>query len=214
MFIREAKQIADDLIMRMTPACDRIEIAGSIRRGCQIVKDIEIVAVPKWMETPSHDLFALSTERTNLLHEWAVKDPSGAIVQWIKPGTKEIIPWLPKSDGRYWRGLVDNQIKLDLFLTTKEHFGIIKLIRTGCAEFSQGVMTYAKHCTSYRVKDGALTDTRGHILETFEEQDVFDALHLDFVEPRERSGFEAVLRNGQLIFPSGYSIKNMARLNG
>lgn len=42
-----AKQIAEALIEELRPYCERISIAGSIRRGKQEVKDIEIVAVPK-----------------------------------------------------------------------------------------------------------------------------------------------------------------------
>jgi DNA polymerase/3'-5' exonuclease PolX len=210
MFIRDAKAIADNLVKLMQPHCERIEIAGSIRRGLQIVKDIEIVAIPRWETATEHDLFGtVEKPGKNLLHKWALEEASSARVQWIKPGTSEIVPWMPKPDGKYWRGLVDRKIKLDLFLTTPAQWGIILLIRTGSAEFSQGVMTYAKQRTSYHIEGGALRDRHERVLETFEERDAFDALHLDYVEPRDRAGFQAVKKNGIPQFQPGYGIARM-----
>ena len=209
MWIRDAKAIADRLVEAMRPHCERIEIAGSIRRGCQVVKDIEIVAVPKFAPDPRpRTLFEV--EQINLLHEWATAGGAAAAgVRWIKTGTAEIVPWTPKADGRYWRGLVNESVKLDLFLTTPEQWGVIFLIRTGSREFSMGVMTYAGKRTPFRVEDGCLKDTRGRALETFEEQDAFDALRLDYVEPPARTGFEAITANGQPVFGSGSSFKRM-----
>ncbi len=208
MFIRDAKALADNLVEQMRPHCERVEIAGSIRRGCQVVKDMEIVAVPKWHPGEIGNLFG-DAEMLNGLLVWAFDAEARAILQWIKPGTSEIIPWEPKRDGKYWRALLSQNIKLDLFITTLQQWGIIFLIRTGSAEFSQGVMTYAKRNTSLHVENGALTDDSGRALETFEERDAFDLLQLDYVEPRERAGFQAVLKGGRPPFEPGYGIKRL-----
>lgn len=190
MHVREAKAIADDLVSMMSPHCHRIEIAGSIRRARQDVKDIELVAIPKWEVRPGNDLplFGGEPERVNLLHEWAelVTRPEGGLhdyVRWIKPGIHLVLPWPPKPEGKYWRALVGRRIKLDLFLATRDNWGIILAIRTRSAEFSQALMTYAKHKTCYHVEGGHLRDRQGTALETSEERDVFDALGLDWVEP-------------------------------
>ncbi|HEU4597206.1 MAG TPA: hypothetical protein VFS10_18895 [Pyrinomonadaceae bacterium] len=210
MFIREAKQIADRLVREMSPFCSRVEVAGSIRRGCQVVKDIELVAVPLWEEgeRPASTLFDLGGDvpRVNLLHVWAM---SAGVhdLRWIKPGTSVIVEWEPKPEGKYWRALVVGEIKLDLFLTTEEQWGLIYLIRTGSAEFSQAVMTYAKYHTCYHVEGGALCDRRGQKLETRSEREVFDLLGLDYVEPRERTGFAAVRKGGEPALPAGDRIK-------
>ena len=39
--------IAESLVEKLRPACERIEIAGSLRREKAMVGDIEIVAVPR-----------------------------------------------------------------------------------------------------------------------------------------------------------------------
>src|SRR3972149_1812673 len=46
MKLKQAYGIAGGLVMALRPVCERVEIAGSIRRGKAEVKDIEIVCVP------------------------------------------------------------------------------------------------------------------------------------------------------------------------
>ena len=46
MELSKARDIADQVIERLRPHCERVQIAGSIRRGKERVKDIEIVASP------------------------------------------------------------------------------------------------------------------------------------------------------------------------
>ena len=212
MFIRDAKAIADRLLLEMAPSCRRVEIAGSIRRGKQEVKDIEIVAIPEWGES-SLGLFPDGGEKLNKLLSWAFDAEARGDLQWIKTGTREVVPWEPKRDSKYWRALLREGIKLDLFLTTEEQWGLIHLIRTGCAEFSQGVMTYARQRTGYRVEGGVLRDRMNTALETYTEQDVFDALGLDYVEPQARTDFNAVRRRGAPVFPPDYGIKRMEAMS-
>jgi DNA polymerase/3'-5' exonuclease PolX len=215
MFVREAKQIAERLVQAMTPFCSRVEIAGSVRRGCQVVGDIEICAVPLWEEgeRPAGTLFDLGggVPRVNLLHVWATAAGVHDL-RWIKPGTSEVVSWEPKPEGKYWRALVGGEIKLDLFLTTKEQWGLIHLIRTGSAEFSQGVMTYAKYHTRFHVEGGALRDRRGQKLETRSEREVFDLLGLDYVEPRDRTGFAAVRKGDKPALPAGDRVVRAAEV--
>jgi len=201
--LREAKIVAERLAELMRPYCVRIEIAGSVRRSCPEVKDVELVAVPRWEERPTAapSLFAAEAERANLLHEWATGDAAGAGVRWIKPGAPNVVDWGPKPEGKYWRALVEDSIKLDLFLAAPENYGLILAIRTGSAEFSQGLMTYAKHRTPYHVEGGYLRRREGALLETPEERDVFKALKLDYVEPGERTGQHMVRVAGRPQFP-------------
>jgi len=47
MLLAEARKLAEQMVERLRPACDKIEIAGSVRRGKPEVKDIEIVCLPR-----------------------------------------------------------------------------------------------------------------------------------------------------------------------
>lgn len=50
MNLEDAKPIAEKYLDLLNPFCQRIEIAGSIRRKCPQVKDIEIVCIPRDIE--------------------------------------------------------------------------------------------------------------------------------------------------------------------
>lgn len=184
-----AQQQAFVLVQQMSPFCHRIEVAGSIRRDKPEVKDIEVVAIPKWGERPGPGLFA-DPEPFNLLHEWAIASPADHSVRWIKTGVPDPVDWVPKAEGKYWRGLMPDGMKLDLFLASPANWGAILLIRTGSADFSQAVVTHAK-ATGRPCKDGSFT-LDGTPVETPEEADVFAFLRLAWVDPQGRTGPEAV----------------------
>lgn len=200
MELGRARKLAERLRTEMAPFCARVEVAGSIRRGRPEVKDLELVATPNWGEQPGADLFG-TPEPVNLLYQWALGQKAsgsdyGRELTWIKPGTNEIVPWQPKPDGKYWRAVLAEGIKLDLFLTAAEQFGIIYLIRTGSAEFSQAVVTHAKRIGK-PCHDGALRESASIVaaaIPTPEESDVFRALGLQSVPPEKRTGPEAVRR--------------------
>lgn len=50
--LADAQRIADDLIWLLEPFCDRIAVAGSVRRGKQLVSDIELVLIGKPQSGP------------------------------------------------------------------------------------------------------------------------------------------------------------------
>jgi DNA polymerase/3'-5' exonuclease PolX len=190
MNLVEATALATELCATMAPFCHRVDIAGSIRRKTPQVKDIELVAIPKWANRPSHDLFQTPVS-ANLLHEWAVSQTS---LRWIKPGTPEIVTWPVKSEGKYWRGLSPKGIKLDLFLANETNWGVIFAIRTGSAEFSEGLVTHARFKTPYIVEGGFLRLVGGEgIVVCREESVLFQKLNLVWVEPEKRTGRGAVI---------------------
>ena len=49
MTLAYAQQMAEALVELLAPACERIEIAGSVRRGKARPNDVEIVAIPRWV---------------------------------------------------------------------------------------------------------------------------------------------------------------------
>lgn len=187
MKLAEAQGIAAALSMEMQPFCEQCEIAGSVRRLKEEVKDIELVVVPKWEEGQVEDLFSGKREKTNLLYRYLWNHP---IIKWIKPGTPDIVPWRIDTDGKYWRGLIDGKIKLDLFLTTPDQFGLIFLIRTGPAEFSHRFVMKQYQGgllpNDYRVEDGHLKLVTGQIMPTPDEETVFRLAGMEYIEPEDR----------------------------
>lgn len=75
MDFTDAYELAHDLKRNLQGVCDSIEIAGSIRRRCPIVGDIEFVARPKFAPGDT-DLFGIPTH-INLL--WPRLDAMAAL---------------------------------------------------------------------------------------------------------------------------------------
>lgn len=186
MELIQARRIANSLVEAMQPYCVEIQVAGSIRRGKSECRDIELVAVPKYEERPNPDLLFGDPIQVNLLHEQVSND---AHIRWIKTGVTEIIDWSIKADGKYWRGLLPEGIKLDLFLTTVESFGLILTIRTGPATWSKELVTNQHKGgllpDHMKVFSGSLWHGETRI-ETPTEQSVFDAIDIPFIPPEAR----------------------------
>jgi DNA polymerase/3'-5' exonuclease PolX len=166
----EAKALA--LIESLRSSCERIEVAGSIRRRCAMVGDIEIVAIPRMLPVP--ELFVGQTSKRNAL--WETLDAMEP--QYVKRGEK------------YRQALIDG-VTADLFTATAENFGLIHLIRTGSADFSRHVVTQLRtqgYCSDggkcYRLADGQPV---GDPISTPEEGEVFRLAGMLYVEPEKRS---------------------------
>lgn len=183
-----AAKFGAKIVAEIAPFCERVEVAGSVRRQKAEVKDLEIVVVPTWEERPDPaDLFQESRLRVNLLCEnLSARDQ----VRWIKPSTSEIQDWPLKPEGKYWRGLLANGMKLDMFIANAANYGLIKLIRTGSAEFNVALFAYGNRngssCVNGRLWSGL------KFVDTPEETDVFNILGLRYVEPHDRVDGRAV----------------------
>lgn len=192
MLLLEARSIAERLVDAMRPHCRQIEIAGSIRRCKENVKDIEIVAVPDWQEKEVDQGLFTEMALVNPLHDWASTKVAPLGLQWIKPGTSVIEEWPVRPDGKYWRGYLPlYDIKVDVFLATPANWGGIFLIRTGSAEFTTAVMGRALRL-GMRFEGGYLKDRNGERTAMLTEEAVFEALGLQFIDPSERTGADAL----------------------
>jgi DNA polymerase/3'-5' exonuclease PolX len=186
----EARQVADELVARLAPSCERITVAGSIRRGRPDVGDVELVAVPRYgsRQVQGVGLFdGPHTERIDYLAE--------TVDLLLAAGVLAPHPTDPKRGERYSKLLEPRSgLQVDLFTARPETFGLILLMRTGPAAYSQRLVTQAKR-RGHHVADGELhkgglgRDDHGPCVRvpTPEEADVYRALGLPFVEPGERA---------------------------
>jgi DNA polymerase/3'-5' exonuclease PolX len=159
MLYTEAKPIADKLKVLLEPYCERIEVAGSIRREKEIVKDIEIVLIPK----NTNKLFnVLGLHLLRLNRDF----------QYIKNGDK--------YKQFYYQG-----IKVDLFVAHPDNWGYIFAIRTGSAEYSHNVLASGWVKKGFKGVDGFLT-RNGEIIPVKEEIDLFNILEIEYREPSKR----------------------------
>lgn len=185
----EASAVALALVSTLRPACERIEIAGSLRREADTVGDIELVTVPKVHAVTEPDgLFSTRTRQRNVLTE--------LLDELIGDGSLIVHPDDPKRGERYAKLLhVASGLQLDLFsVLPPAQFGMIYLIRTGPAEYGHRLMSHVR-ARGFHVGAGALHETpipcarrisACVVVPTPEEADVFDRLGIRWVAPEER----------------------------
>jgi hypothetical protein len=175
MEINIATKLAND-IRDSLRGVSRAEVAGSVRRQKQNVKDIEIVAmVSDWDE-----LFSSLA-------------PHGT---FIKPSVPDVIPWPPKRDSKYIRMLLNDGLNLDFFIASPENWGGLFMMRTGSGAgpdgnpfngFTPGMFMRWKQVSNGGKMTGCmptLPDGRRVIIR--EEEDFFRLLGVKWVSAPER----------------------------
>lgn len=180
MSLTTAVGLAQNIVSRICGGCERIEVAGSIRRKKPDIGDIEIVCIPK---------------RVGLMEDSALDPILQSLVEQdklrrIKNGEK-----MKQFD------VVNAGCKLDLFIVEPETWGVQFLIRTGPADFSKRFVTQRSiggyMPDSMCCRDGRLWHVRkwagddpvmdsAVAIPTPEETDAFAAVGLDFIEPEKR----------------------------
>lgn len=172
MEYQQALAIAESILERIAPGCERKEIAGSLRRRKPEVKDIEIVCLPRYRT--AYDMFGDPMGRESLL------DPIADTL-----GTPEVY------GDKYKRIVLPEGIKLDLFICTPPaQWGAELVIRTGSADFSHWLVKPKRYGGAMpghlRQKDLALWNGT-KLVPTPEERDYFAALGVSWIEPENRN---------------------------
>lgn len=181
-----AYHVADELRERLWPACERLEIAGSLRRNRAEVGDLELIAVPRVIEESGGDLWG-TPQRVSLLGR--------KVTELIEDGIVDLDPTDPKRGERYMKLVhVASRLQIDLFVVRPESFGLAWIVRTGPASYSQWLVSEAKR-RSYHVAHFALHAGNGHAepaecrcpsIPTPAERDVYRLLGLPYEEPEQR----------------------------
>lgn len=139
----DALKIAEGWVEGLKSVCERAEIAGSVRRGKDDVKDIEIVAIPI-LKAP-RPVFGQKRVCKTLLEQALYELEKNRHIDPVKGGEKYKQFWILAGGGIH-------AIKMDLFLVTPPaQWGVQMVIRTGPAEFS-------RWCVTQESKGGALPD--------------------------------------------------------
>ena len=162
MELARAQEIAAQVVARLAPYCERCEVAGSVRRLKPEVKDIEVVVIPR-----SRDIAAFA----GIVNEWtAVKG---------------------KPTGKYTQRRLPQGIVLDLFMATRDNWGLIYAIRTGSADYSHRTLAAGWVKAGYKSEGGMLRRQGKHFTGAQvvlpEERDLFALIGVPWVEPEKRT---------------------------
>lgn len=157
--------VADHIVSVLSQYCQRIEVAGSLRRQRPMIGDIEIVAIPNY--------------QNNLLGETDYAMPT-ALDSFL---SEKLGDNLTKNGSKY-KSFNYGIYKVDLFLATPANFGNIYTIRTGSSDFSRWLVTSRVKGGAmpfgFRQKDGYLWHGEKRI-DCPDETDLFNAIGLPFV---------------------------------
>jgi DNA polymerase (family 10) len=161
----EIEPLALKIIRAIRPYCTKVEVAGSIRRQKDAVNDIDIVVEPK-----PHSWIKLLKEIRRKFD--AVTEKQGAKLATL------YVPFVSKQGQGY--------VQVDLYRANKRTWGILLLIRTGSAKHNIYLASLAIR-KGYRLAySEGLVNEKGEVVASKTERDVFEALELDYIAPKDR----------------------------
>lgn len=164
-----ARELAEKIVFDLAPFCEKIKIAGSIRRKCSQIKDIDVVVLPK--TKPVKDLFGMVTHHER--HPGFVN----VVNQWEKV----------KGDaatGKYTQRLIEGH-KLEIAIAHPDNFGNLIVIRSGPADFSHLIMKIVND-RGFTQKDGFLYRNE-RLIPIPEEMLYFKTLGIPYIQPENRN---------------------------
>ena len=165
MQLAKASKIALQLVDQLGPYCDRIAVAGSIRRQKPEVKDIDIVAIPNEDRLMEGGFF----DQRSLVPTLA--DPSATAIGLNGPRIASF---------RYAGAPVD------IYWATPETWATLLLIRTGSKEHNIRLCGLARRRGFHLHASGDGLFRNGTRIAWESEQDLFRALDIPYVAPERR----------------------------
>jgi DNA polymerase/3'-5' exonuclease PolX len=165
-----ARNLAERMVAMLETGCERIEIAGSIRRKKTEVGDVEIVLIP----LPLYDLFGEPMYGAGRIEDALIREGFEL-----------------SKNGDYFKQahLPNGGVNFDIFLTTPEKWGMIYTIRTGSADFTHWLVTSKQQGgglpSNMKAADGRIW-CNGKAIDTPDEADVFRVIGLDYIAPEKR----------------------------
>jgi DNA polymerase/3'-5' exonuclease PolX len=160
------RKMADQISAQLAPLCERIYIAGSLRRQRPVVNDIDLVILPR-----SGQQNAIKARCERQCH--VVTDGPQNFIERLK-----------------------NDVQLDIFFarpaykdllqTVPGNFGSLLVCRTGSKEHNIFMVEHAKRIGLVWKPYQGVFNGEGHCLAAEDEAGIFAALQLDYITPEKR----------------------------
>lgn len=179
-----ALEVARQFVRFLKPRCERIIVAGSLRRRKPFVRDVEILYIGRRELVPDKgDLFGAQT---------SVDATERAIAVLLELG---LIAKRPKSDGTFTWGPqnklaihVESGLPVDLFSATRETWFNYLVCRTGGAKNNVRICNaaIARGWKWNPYGEGFARTNPDERRVVTSEREVFDFVGLPYLEPWER----------------------------
>ena len=197
--LAKADRQAEQLAVWLEPYCERIQVAGSIRRRRPLCNDIDLVVIPHIAEhTVQVDLLQQKTVRSNQVLAFlrTYVETAGGLAAW-KAATPAN-PRIPKRDAQNLLLILRTGVQLDIWCADESTWWTRLICRTGspghnawCCERAQHLGFKWSAYQGFEFDDGTT--------ETITSEKMFyERLGLEFVPPhrRERSFMQLAERRG------------------
>jgi DNA polymerase (family 10) len=161
----EVEPLAFKILSAIDPYCTRAEVAGSIRRRKSTINDIDIVVLPKpqsWIQTIKE-----------------IRHRFDAVTE--KQGDKLATLYVPFASKQG-----QGHVQVDLYRASEGTWGILLLIRTGSAQHNIYLCNLAIRKGYSLAYSKGLLNEKGEVIASKTEQEVFQALRLDYIPPEDR----------------------------
>lgn len=190
MKLGEAEALAQEMVKRLQGDCERIKVAGSVRRRKAEPHDLELVVIPRFEEC-----------QVNLFEREQVSLLETNLYALCISGVMAFDSSVKRNGPKHKRLLhLGSGIVVEIYSAEAGNWGLILALRTGPADFNHLLVTSVAMGgampLTMRMQDGWLW-RRGERVETGTEDEFFGALGLPTWYPEVRS--EHVLQSFLLL---------------
>lgn len=170
MELEKARDIAEEIKGLLEGSCDRIVIAGSIRRLKPFVNDIELLAIPKFVD----GIDQLDRELGALFIQRILDFRLNKLGRRVYGEKNKLLVHLPSGIG------------VDVFSTDEDCWPVALVVRTGPRESNIAIANAAlKKGWALRAYGAGFHTPQG-LIRCKSERDVFELVGLPYKEPWER----------------------------
>jgi DNA polymerase (family 10) len=172
VLLSRAIPLADQVVgaLRALPAADKVEVAGSLRRQADSVKDLDVIAT--------------------------ASDPAALIAALRE---LPIVESVESSGDAGARGTLHSGLKIDLKVVAPDQFGNVLQHFTGSKAHNVALRESAVRRGLHVSEYGILDDSTGETIRCATEEEVYATLGLDWIPPELREGrgeLEAAVAGG------------------
>lgn len=160
-----AQRIAEQVAAAMQPFCERIEIAGSVRRRRPMVNDLDFMVLLGWRSANSFRVRASNNASV-------IKSGDDIFIIQLKDGTRVDFYFAHNGAG-------------DLLEKEPGNWGSVLLCRTGSKEHNIYIASRARELGLKWETMRGITRA-GAVIASLTEEEIFKALELDFVPAAKR----------------------------
>jgi DNA polymerase/3'-5' exonuclease PolX len=167
---KTAWAVAKKIVQELSPACERVEIAGSLRRAKPAVHDIDIVLLPRL--SSGVGLQASASRLDEILSAL------------INRGSLRVV-----RDGDKIRSFIATKtgIPIDIYIATHDTWATLLLIRTGSREHNIQLAQRARQLgMKLRASGDGIENQDGELIKIQSEDQIFTLLKVPYFPPQKR----------------------------